>query len=98
MVTYYVVRNKTTGKYIRGTPAYHNWSTDPRLFPSIGRLRGFITSVMKYNKMRRENGVHLHLAVAISQWVVDEMTLTLIDTKELHQVVTGKKIMELLAA
>jgi hypothetical protein len=53
---------------------------------------------MKYNKMRRENGVHLHLAVAISQWVVDEMTLTLIDTKELHQVVTGKKIMELLAA
>jgi hypothetical protein len=53
---------------------------------------------MKYNKIRRENGVYLHLAVDISQWVVDEMTLTLIDTKELHQVVTGKKIMELLAA
>jgi hypothetical protein len=53
---------------------------------------------MKYNKARRENGVYLHLAVDISQWVVDEMVLTVTDTKELHQVVTGKKIMELLAA
>jgi hypothetical protein len=53
---------------------------------------------MKYNKARRENGVYLHLAVDISQWVVDEMVLTVTDTKELHQVVTAKKIMELLAA
>jgi hypothetical protein len=38
------------------------------------------------------------MCVDISQWVVDEMTLTVTDTKELHQIVTGKKIMELLAA
>ena len=98
MVTYYVIRHKETGQYIKGTPSYHKWSVDPRLFPSIGRLRGFLTSVMKYNKARRENGVYLHLAVDISQWVVDEMVLTVTDTKELHQVVTAKKIMELLAA
>lgn len=96
MVTYYVIRNKTTGLYCRGTPAYHNWSAEPRLFPSIGRLRGFITSVMKMNKMRREHWSYQ--CEDISQWVVDEMVLTATNTKELHQIVTGKKLMELLSA
>ena len=96
MVTYYVIRHRNTGQYIKGTPAYHSWSADPRLFPSIGRLRGFITSVMKSNKLRREK--YSYMCVDISHWVVDEMALTTVDTKELHQVVTGKKIMELLAA
>ena len=97
MVIYYVIRNKTTGLYCRGTPAYHNWSVEPRLFPSIGRLRGFLTSVMKINKIRRENGAGYH-CVNLSEWIVDEMVLTVTDTKELYQVVTGKKMMELLAA
>jgi hypothetical protein len=68
---------------------------DPRLFPSIGQLRAFITAILTYNKDRRQ---WAYQCVDISQWVVDEMTLTVTDTKELHQVVTGKKIMELLAA
>jgi hypothetical protein len=34
----------------------------------------------------------------VSTWVIDEMVLTTVGTQELHQVVTGKKIMELLAA
>ena len=96
MVTYYVIRHKETGQYIRGTPSYHKWSLDPRLFPSIGQLRSFITGILTYNKARRE--LLAYQCVDISQWVVDEMTLTVTDTKELHQVVTGKKIMELLAA
>jgi hypothetical protein len=69
---------------------------DPRLFSSIGQLRSFITAILTYNKARREQWPYM--CVDISQWVVDEMTLTVTDTKELHQVVTGKKIMELLAA
>jgi hypothetical protein len=96
MVIYYVIRHKETGQYIKGTPSYHKWSVDPRLFPSIGQLRSFITAILTYNKDRRENWAYQ--CVDISQWVVDEMTLTVTDTKELHQVVTGKKIMELLAA
>jgi hypothetical protein len=68
---------------------------DPRLFPSIGQLRAFITAILTYNKDRRE---WAYQQVDISQWVVDEMTLMVTDTKELHQIVTGKKIMELLAA
>ena len=96
MVTYYVIRHKETGQYIRGTPVYHKWSVDPRLFPSIGQLRSFITGILTYNKARREQWAYQ--CVDISQWVVDEMTLTVTETKELHQVVTGKKMMELLAA
>ena len=95
VISYYVIRNKETGQYIRGTPSYHKWSVDPRLFPSIGQLRSFITAVLTYNKDRRE---WAYMCVDISQWVVDEMTLTVTATKELHQVVTAKKMMELLAA
>ena len=96
MVTYYVIRHKETGQYIKGTPVYHRWSVDPRLFPSIGQLRSFITSILTYNKARRE--LWSYQCIDMSQWIVDEMVLTVTDTKELHQVVTGKKIMELLAA
>lgn len=96
MVTYYVIRHKDTARYIKGTPAYHHWSADPRLFPSIGRLRGFITSVLKQNASRRAN--YPNMCDDVSTWVIDEMVLTVAETKELHQVVTGKKLMELLAA
>ena len=96
VIKYYTIRNRSTGLYLKGTPAYHNWSVEPRLFPSIGRLRGFITSVLRINKDRRERWPQL--CADVSTWVIDEMVLTVIDTKELPQVVTGKKIMELLAA
>lgn len=96
MVTYYVIRHKLTGRYIRGTPAYHNWHEDPRLFPSIGRLRSFITSVLKQNARYRQK--YPHACDDVSTWIVDEMVLTVSDTKELHQIVTGAKLMELLAA
>lgn len=92
MVTYYVIRNKETGWYVKGTPAYYQWSEDPRLFLSIGRLRGFVTSAIKYSKIRRNRTLNLH------NWLVDEMVLTTTDTKELHQVVTAKKMMEMLTA
>jgi hypothetical protein len=96
VIKYYTIRNRFTGRYIKGTPGYHDWSVEPRLFPSIGRLRGFITSVLRINKTRRERWPDL--CADVSTWVIDEMVLTPVGTQELHQVVTGKKIMELLAA
>ena len=96
VISYYVIRHKETGQYIKGTPAYHGWSADPRLFPTIGRLRGFVSSVLRSNKNRRERWPQL--CDDLSTWVVDEMVLTQTDTKELHEIVTGKKLMELLSA
>ena len=96
VIKYYTIRNQTTGLYVRGTPAYHAWSAEPRLFHSIGRLRGFITSVIRINKARRERWPQL--CTDVSTWVIDEMVLTPINTQELHQVVTPKKMMELLAS
>jgi hypothetical protein len=52
--------------------------------------------MLTYNKARREQWSYQ--CIDMSQWIVDEMVLTVTDTKELHQVVTAKKIMELLAA
>ena len=96
VIKYYTIRNRYTGRYIKGTPGYHDWNVEPRLFPSIGRLRGFITSVLRINKTRRERWPQL--CADVSTWVIDEMVLTPVGTQELHQVVTDKKIMELLAA
>jgi hypothetical protein len=97
VIKYYTIRNRTTGRYLKGTPAYHSWFVDdPRLFPSIGRLRSFITSAVRINKTRRERWPDM--CADVSTWVIDEMVLTPVGTQELHQVVTGKKIMELLAA
>ena len=96
VISYYVIRNRDTGRYIKGTPAYHSWSVDPRLFPSIGRLRSFVSGVLRSNKNRQEHWPQL--CDDLSTWVVDEMVLTVNDTKELHEIVTGKKLMELLSA
>ena len=96
VIKYYAIRNRYTGRYIKGTPFYHDWSVEPRLFPSIVRLRGFITSVLRANQARRERWPQL--CTDVSTWVIDEIVLTPVGTQELHQVVTGKKIMELLAA
>lgn len=79
MVTYYVIRHKLTGQYISVTPSYHNWSTDPRLFLSIGRLRSFITSVLKQNARYRRR--HPDACDNLSKWIVDEMVLTVTNTK-----------------
>ena len=96
VIAYYTIRNRNTGQYLRGTPAYHTWSAEPRLFPNIGRLRSFITSVIRINKNRRERWPQL--CADVSTWVIDEMVLTPVGAQELYQVVTPKKMMELLAA
>jgi hypothetical protein len=96
-IRYYVIRNRTTGKFLRGTPGYNNWSADPRLFASIGRLRGFITSVLTQNRKHRELGYN-SLMQDVSQWLIDEMVLTNQSTKELHEVVTSKTLVDLLVA
>ena len=96
VIKYYTIRNRHTGQYIKGTPGYHDWSAEPRVFPSIGRLRGFITSVISLNKTRRERWPQL--CADVSAWVVEEMVLTPVGTQELHQVVAPKKMMELLTA
>ena len=96
VIKYYTIRNRSTGRYLTGTPTYHGWSVEPRLFPSISRLRSFITNVVRLNKKRRERWPEL--CADVSTWVIDEMVLTPVGTQVLHQVVTGKKIMELLAA
>lgn len=96
-IRYYVIRHRETGKFLRGTPGYNNWSADPRLFVSIGRLRGFITTVLTQNRKNRELGYH-SCRQDVSQWLIDEMILTSQSTKELHEVVTSKTLVDLLVA
>ena len=88
VTTYYKIYSKSRQQYINGTPAYSSWSQDGRLFPTIGKVRTFITSSIKMNKRGRGHN--------FGDWQICEFTLALQDTKELHQVVTPKKMMELL--
>ena len=88
MVTYYKIYSKTRDKYIAGTPGYHSWTVAGRLFPSIGKLRAFITSAIKVNQYGGSYN--------FGDWEVREYTLELKESKELSQIVTPKKLMELL--
>lgn len=91
MVTYYKIYSKSKQQYIAGTPAYSSWSVDGRLFPTVGKVRAFITSSITQNRI---NG-RTH---DFNDWQVREFTLELKDTKDLHQVVAAKKLMDLLKA
>lgn len=96
-IRYYVIRHRETGKFLRGTPGYNSWSADPRLFVSVGRLRGFITTVLAQNRKNCELGYHSSRQ-DVSQWLIDEMILTNQSTKELHEIVTSKNLMDLLTS
>lgn len=96
MVKYYKIFDEKTDSYIAGTPTYCSRSNVGRLFPNLGSLRTFLTNILKHNKSYRNSGVSNPYQTDISGWVVEELELTLTDTKTLSDVVTAKKMMELL--
>ena len=86
----YYIRSKSNPELmIRGTPTYHCFGkSDARLFPSIGKLRAFISSVLK-NEYRRSG---------ICDWEIIEAELITKDVKQVHEIVKADKLIELLKA
>jgi hypothetical protein len=95
MTTYYKIRYKDDPeKYIKGTPAYQSYDKTGRIFQSLGQLRTFLTSVMNadtyYNK---RDGRHSN---RIAEWEVVELEMVEKDIKGVHEVITAKKLKELI--
>jgi hypothetical protein len=96
MTTYYKIRYKDDPeKYIKGTPAYQSFDKTGRMFSSLGQLRSFLTGVMntdsnykRYDSTSNRNRV--------ANWEVIEYELTEKEVKDIHEVISAKKLKELL--
>lgn len=84
---YYKIRKKGTESFLKGTPAYHSFAKEGRVFQTLGGLRAFLTGLMKRSTTR-----HMHL----SEIEIVEYELVESEVKELHLVVKPEKIIELL--
>ena len=84
---YYKIRSKSDPtKYVRGTPSYHSYDNIGRIFQKLGQLRSFLTGVINDN----------HRFYDISDWEIVELELSVKEVKGIHEVITQKKLMELL--
>jgi hypothetical protein len=95
MTTYYKIRYKDDPeKYIKGTPAYQSYDKTGRIFQSLGQLRTFLTGVMNQDDWDVKHGGNSRNRVA--NWEVVELEMVVKEVKGVHEVITAKKLKELL--
>ena len=95
MTTYYKIRYKDNPEmYIKGTPAYQSCDKTGRIFQSLGQLRTFLTGVMNQDSWDVKHGGNPRNRVA--DWEVVELEMVVKDVKGVHEVITAKKLKELL--
>jgi hypothetical protein len=92
---YYKIRKKDDPEmYVVGTPYYLGYDKTGRIFQSLGKLRTFLTSVMNsdtsYNKMDKGNRNR------VADWEVVELEMVVKEVKGVHEVITAKKLKELI--
>jgi hypothetical protein len=84
---YYKIRLKDNPElFVKGTPVYHSTDNTGRIFQKIGQLRSFITQVMN-NKWRDAD---------LSNWEIVELEMVIKEVKGVHEIVTPKRIKELI--
>jgi hypothetical protein len=92
---YYKIRLKSDPeKYIKGTPHYQSSDKTGRIFQSLGQLRTFLTGVMNVDEWNSKNGGRPHNRVA--DWEVVELEMVVKEVKGVYEVITPKKLVELL--
>ena len=85
---YYKIRKKSDpALYVKGTPYYHSYDGTGRIFQKLGQLRSFITQIMSISE--RKN-------VDLSDWEVVELEMVVKETKNIHEIITAKKLKELI--
>jgi hypothetical protein len=89
VMIYYKIRLRSNNEmYVKGTPVYMSHDKTGRIFQSLGQLRSFLTSVMSnYHRLK---------AADISDWEIVELEMVVKEVKGVHEVITAKKLMELL--
>ena len=96
MTTFYKIRYKDDPeKYIKGTPAYQSFDKSGRTFQTLGQLRTFLTGVMNEdsNYSKYHAGEHRN---RVANWEIVELEVTEKDVKAVHEVITAKKLKEML--
>lgn len=87
MTTYYKIRHKEKGLYVKGTPSYFSYDATGRIFQKLGHLRSFLTGVMN----------HRWKSQSMGEWEIVEIEMVVKNTKEVIDVVDPNKIVEILA-
>ncbi len=83
----YKIRLKSNPElYVKGTPMYTSYDKQGRIFPTLGKLRAFLTIVMN-NQYRSSR---------ISDWEVIELEVIVKEVKSIHEIITPKKLIELI--
>lgn len=85
MIVYKIRRKSDPTKYVKGTPYYMSYDGTGRTFEKLGRLRAFITGVL-------DN----HNREYIPDWDIVELEVIERGTKDVHEVITHEKLLELL--
>lgn len=92
---YYKIRSKDDPElYVKGTPHYQSYDKTGRIFQTLGQIRAFITGVMKSDGYRNRDSKHHHNRVA--EWEVVELEMLVKEVKGVHEIITAKKLKELI--
>lgn len=92
---YYKIRYKDDKeKYVKGTPHYQSSDKTGRVFQSLGQLRTFLTGVINSDAGQNQyNNTNIN---RISEWEVVELEMVIKEVKGVHEVITQKKLVELI--
>ena len=95
MTTFYKIRYKDDPeKYIKGTPVYQSYDKTGRTFQTLGQLRTFLTGVMNADSYyARQDETPRN---RIANWEIVELEVTEKSVKGVHEVITPKKLKELI--
>ena len=95
MTSMYKIRYKDDPeKYIKGTPHYQSYDKTGRIFQTLGQLRTFLTGVMNVDEWNSNKGSTSNNRVA--NWEVVELEMVVREVKGVHEVITAKKLKELI--
>lgn len=93
--TYYKIRSRKQGLYIKGTATHNHWHEEGRVFNSISQVRQFMTLVIKGNPRWETTN-----PVDAEDWEIQEYTMTytvsLSDSKNVIDVIKPEKTLALL--
>ena len=81
--------------YVKGTPYYHSYDKTGRIFQSLGNMRSFLTSVMNADDRNNRYGDRDNRN-RIADWEVVELEMVVKDVKGVHEVITAKKLKEMI--
>lgn len=93
---YYKIRKKDDpDMYVKGTPYYLSYDKTGRIFQSLGNLRSFLTSVMNADGRNNRYGDGDNRN-RIADWEVVELEMVVKEVKGVHEVITSKKLKDLI--